>query len=202
MPHLAKPHVNNISVLVDRPLLQFSYLPECSQDQRIDQMLQFQFEFYANCKRESDAECFARLFTQLSFSGDYKVLCCGAEMFLSIQNTYQRVNYWPSSKQTHSPRKSRTRETDNLSTGMDSNIDIKQILLSKAKFSQKQTFFCQAILHPVIEKVFKSEAAFFFTFPKNSESQNFLDIRLWEVGAKRHLNNTSKVIRRTDVRKH
>ena len=35
-------------------------------------------------------------------------------------------------------------------------------------------------------------------FPKNSESLKILDIRLWEVGAKRPLNGTSKVNRRTD----
>ena len=35
-------------------------------------------------------------------------------------------------------------------------------------------------------------------FPKDSKSLKFLDIRLWEVGAKRRLNSTSKVNRRTD----
>ena len=30
-------------------------------------------------------------------------------------------------------------------------------------------------------------------FPKNSESLNILNIQLWEVGAKRPLNGTSKV---------
>ena len=35
-------------------------------------------------------------------------------------------------------------------------------------------------------------------FPKDSESLKILDIRLWEVGAKRPLNGTSKVNRQTD----
>ena len=37
-------------------------------------------------------------------------------------------------------------------------------------------------------------------FPKDSESLKILDIRLWEVGAKRPLNGTSKVNTRTDTR--
>ena len=35
-------------------------------------------------------------------------------------------------------------------------------------------------------------------FPKDSQSLTIFDIRLWEVGAKRHLNGSSKVNRRTD----
>ena len=35
-------------------------------------------------------------------------------------------------------------------------------------------------------------------FPKDSESLKIFDIRLWEVGAKRLLNGTSKVNRQTD----
>ena len=35
--------------------------------------------------------------------------------------------------------------------------------------------------------------------PKNSESLKILDIRLWEVGAKRPLNGTSKVNKHTDI---
>ena len=37
-------------------------------------------------------------------------------------------------------------------------------------------------------------------FPKDSESLKFLDNRLWEVGAKRRLNRTSKLNRQTDRR--
>ena len=36
-------------------------------------------------------------------------------------------------------------------------------------------------------------------FPKDSESLKILDIRFWEVGAKRLLNGTSKVTRQTDT---
>ena len=48
------------------------------------------------------------------------------------------------------------------------------ILLSKAKFAQKQTFylaailqtlFCAAILYPLLVKVFKSETTSFHFFP-------------------------------------
>ena len=35
-------------------------------------------------------------------------------------------------------------------------------------------------------------------FPKDSKSLKILDIQLWEVGAKRPLNGTSKVNRHTD----
>ena len=44
------------------------------------------------------------------------------------------------------------------------NTDTKKILLSKAKFAQKQTFFRAAILHPLLEKVFQSETASFYYF--------------------------------------
>ena len=37
------------------------------------------------------------------------------------------------------------------------NTFTKKILLIKAKFAQKQTFLCAAILHPLLFKVFKSE---------------------------------------------
>ena len=37
-------------------------------------------------------------------------------------------------------------------------------------------------------------------FPRDSESPKILDIRLWEVGAKRRLNGTSKLNTQTDVR--
>ena len=42
----------------------------------------------------------------------------------------------------------------------------------------------------------------FFLFPKDSEYLKMFDIRLWEVGAKRPLNGTSKVNRQTDRRTH
>ena len=36
-------------------------------------------------------------------------------------------------------------------------------------------------------------------FPRDSESLKIFDLRLWEVGAKRPLNGTSKVNRQTDT---
>ena len=74
-------------------------------------------------------------------------------------------------------------------------------MFCKAKSAKKQTFFCAAILDHFQTKMFKSETTSFHYFsPKDSESLKILDIRLWEVGAKRHLNVTSKVNRRTNRR--
>ena len=39
-------------------------------------------------------------------------------------------------------------------------------------------------------------------FPKDSESLKILDIRLWEVGAKRPLNGTSKVRNKSEKKKN
>ena len=50
-----------------------------------------------------------------------------------------------------------------------------------------------AILHPILLKVYKSDKInFHYNAPKDSESLKVLDIRLWEVEAKRRLNGTSK----------
>ena len=66
---------------------------------------------------------------------------------------------------------------------------------------KKTDYFCAGILHALIVKVFNSETtSFHYVSPKDSESLKFLDIQLWEVGAKRHSNGTSKVNRRTDTR--
>ena len=55
------------------------------------------------------------------------------------------------------------------------NTDTKIVLLNKAKFAKKNNFFyCAAILHPLLVKVFKV-----------SKSLKNLDIRLWEVGGKK-----------------
>ena len=67
------------------------------------------------------------------------------------------------------------------------------------KISKKTNFFRAAILDHFHTKMLKSETSFFpLLFPKDSESLKFLDIRLREVGAKRRLNGTSKVNRRTN----
>ena len=64
---------------------------------------------------------------------------------------------------------------------------------SRAKFAQKQTFFCAAILDPLLAKVLKSETTSFHYFsPKNSKYLKSLDIELREVGAKRRFNRVNK----------
>ena len=81
----------------------------------------------------------------------------------------------------------------------------QKILLSKAKFAKKQFFCCTAILHPLLEKLFKSETTFSLLFPKDFESLKILDIQLWEVGAKRRLKRyikkwtDTRTDRRTDL---
>ena len=66
--------------------------------------------------------------------------------------------------------------------------------------NKSQTFFCAAILHPLKVKVFFSIWDHFFSllFPEDSKSLKLLDIQLWEVGAKRLWNGTSKVNTRTE----
>ena len=62
---------------------------------------------------------------------------------------------------------------------------------------------CLAILDQFPTKKFKHETTSFHYFsPKDSESLKILDIPLWEVGAKRHFNGTSKMNRWTDRRTH
>ena len=57
--------------------------------------------------------------------------------------------------------------------------------------------------HHIQTKIFKSETTSFHYFsPKDSESLHILDIRLQEVGAKRHLNGTPKVNKDTDTLTH
>ena len=69
------------------------------------------------------------------------------------------------------------------------NTDTKKILLSKAKFAQKQYFFGAAIFTPFISKSFQIWDHFFsLLFPKDSESLKILDIQFQKVGAKRRLN--------------
>ena len=64
----------------------------------------------------------------------------------------------------------------------------------KSEKSERKNFFCAAILDHFQTKMFKCQTTFFHYFsPKDSESLKILDIRLWEVGAKRPLKGTSKV---------
>ena len=62
----------------------------------------------------------------------------------------------------------------------------------------KKTLIAAAILHHFWAKMLKSENTSFYFFPQGFRILTFLDIWLWEVGAKRCLNGTSKVITRTD----
>ena len=56
------------------------------------------------------------------------------------------------------------------------NTDTKKFLLSKAKFTQKQTFFLRSDFTPYISKGFQIWDHFFpLLFPKDSESKTFFD---------------------------
>ena len=46
--------------------------------------------------------------------------------------------------------------------------------------------------------MFQSETTYFPNFPNDSESLKFVGVRLWEDGAKRRSNGTSKVNTQTD----
>ena len=57
----------------------------------------------------------------------------------------------------------------------------------------KKTFFCRGDFRPFLSKNVQIWDPFFpLLFPKYFKSLNILDIRLWEVGAKRRLSSTSK----------
>ena len=66
---------------------------------------------------------------------------------------------------------------------------------------KKKTFFLGGDFRQFSNKnVHIWDHFFSLLFPKNSESLKILDIQLWEVGAKRHLNGTSKVNTQTNRR--
>ena len=72
---------------------------------------------------------------------------------------------------------------------------------SKVKKVKKKKLF----LARRFRTIFKQKCSYMrpilsILFPKDSESLKILDIRRWEVGAKRPLNGTSKVNRHTDRR--
>ena len=76
-------------------------------------------------------------------------------------------------------------------------------MFCKAKSAHKKTFFLPGNFRPLTNKNVLIWGHFIPSlFPKDSESLKILDIRLWEVGAKRCLNGTSKVNRQTDRRTH
>ena len=98
-----------------------------------------------------------------------------------------------------SKKKSRIRETKHLSTDADSCTDAIGGW-TKAK-SAKKTLFLRGDFRPLPNKNIQMLDQFFpLLFPKDFESLKILDIRLWEVGAKRPLNGTSKVNKHTDRR--
>ena len=76
---------------------------------------------------------------------------------------------------------------------------LNDYLFIKPKFPQREIFFA-AILHPLSLFVLFWDHFFPLFFPKDSESQKILDLWQWEVGAKWHLNGTSKVNTRTNTR--
>ena len=66
------------------------------------------------------------------------------------------------------------------------------------KIHPKTNFFLRNKFTPFIFKSFQTWHHFFLLlFPKDSESLKILDIKLQEVGTKKHLNGASKVNRRT-----
>ena len=90
-------------------------------------------------------------------------------------------------------KKSRIRETKHLSTDADSSTDAIGGW-TKAKSATKKNFFARGDFRPLWNKNVQMLDHFFpLLFPKDSESLEVLDIRLWEVGAKRPLKGTSKV---------
>ena len=74
-------------------------------------------------------------------------------------------------------------------------------IFCKAKSAKKKkTFFLRGNFRPFPNKNVQMLDHFFpLLFPKDSESLKIFDVRTREVGAKRPLNGTSKVNRRTDV---
>ena len=63
---------------------------------------------------------------------------------------------------------------------------------------KKQTFLRRYFRPLPNKKISNLRPLLPLLFPKDSESIKILDIRLWEVGAKIHLNSTSKVNTQTD----
>ena len=86
-------------------------------------------------------------------------------------------------------KKSRIRETKHLSTDVDSTTDAIGGW-TKAK-SAKKKLFLRGNFRPLPFKNVQMLDHFFpLLFPKDSESLKILDIRLWEVGAKKPLKKT------------
>ena len=115
---------------------------------------------------------------------------------------YNKVWFSPSKKNQINKKKSRIRETKHLSTDADSSTDAIGGW-TKAKISNKKKLFLRGGFRPLLNKNVQMLDHFFsILFPKDSESLKILDIRLWEVGAKRPLNGTSKVNTQTYTQTH
>ena len=72
-------------------------------------------------------------------------------------------------------------------------------MFCKAKSAKKNYFFLRGDFRQFSNKIFYIWDHFYpLLFPKDSVSLKILDIRLCEVGAKRRLNGTSKVNKRTN----
>ena len=76
-------------------------------------------------------------------------------LFLQVLRKSKRVAHWTLGSGGKRPLKA------------VSNTNTKKVLLSKAKCAHKTNFFfCAAILHPLLVKVFPPETTFFITFPQ------------------------------------
>ena len=97
-------------------------------------------------------------------------------------------------------QKSRIRETKHLSTNADSSTDaIGGWTMAN---SAKKNFFLRGDFRPLPNKNVQMLDHFFpLLFLKDSESLIILDIRLWEVGAKRPLKKTENRRRPKKVKK-
>ena len=106
----------------------------------------------------------------------------------------KRLQMWLNNPQYghNEGEKSRIRETKHLSTDADSSTDAIGGW-TKAK-SAKKKLFLHGDFRPLPNKNVQMLDHFFpLLFPKDSKSLKILDIRLWEKGAKRPLNGTSKM---------
>ena len=85
------------------------------------------------------------------------------------------------------------------------NTDTKKILLTKAKFAPKQTFFCAAILHQLLVKVFVSGiTSFHYYSPRILNLQKIWtsDFRKWGQKTFKRYFKSEQRHRQTDRQAH
>ena len=113
-----------------------------------------------------------------------------------VDQEYQKPNFFEKRKKSSKTQK--LKKVQRYANISDTPFDQRFLIHREAWFGpcfvrqnqeKKLIFFCAAIL----------DHFFSLLFPKDSESLKILDIRLREVGAKRPLNDTSKVNTRTDT---